>query len=136
MEEWVIYNKNLCYINFDKKHSENFPQWSYSIQIISKIGAHTIRDDRKGYDESYDDTQNTIQTLPLNKSMRHFYSRYPRKMKRTKTNRRKLNDDNKKKEKKEKKEKNKYLKLKREKSEIIQSLKLITNLNYQQWVQL
>ena len=120
------YLNNNYYINFDKKHSKNFSTVEHSqFEIISKNGVDTTRDDGKSYEESYDDTQNTIQTLPLNKSMRHFYSRYPRKMKRTKTNRRKLNDDNKKKEKKEKKEKNKYLKLKREKSEIIQSLKVL-----------
>ena len=49
------------------------------------------RDDGKSYEESYDDTQNTVQSLPLNKSMRQFHSRYPRKMKRSKINRRKKN---------------------------------------------
>ena len=116
-------NGDNFYSNFDKKHYKNYStvEHSQQFEIISKNGVDTTRDD-KSYEESYDDTQNTIQTLPLNKSMRHFYSRYPRKMKRTKTNRRKLNDENKK---KEKKEKNKYLKLKREKSEIIQSLKVL-----------
>ena len=116
-------DNNNFYSNFDKKHSKNFStvEHSQQFEIISKNGVDTTRDD-KSYEESYDDTQNTVQTLALNKSMRHFYSRYPRKMKRTKTNRRKINDENKK---KEKKEKNKYLKLKREKSEIIQSLKVL-----------
>ena len=117
------YLNNNYYINLDKKHSKNVSTVEHSqLEIISKNGVDTTRDDGKSYEESYDDTQNTIRTLPTNKSMRHFYSRYPRKMKRTKTNRRKLNEENKK---KEKKEKNKYLKLKREKSEIIQSLKVL-----------
>ena len=116
------YLNNNYYLKYDKKNNKNFSTVEPGkSEVISKNGVDTTRDDGKSYDESYDDTQNTVQSLPLNKSMRHFYSRYPRKMKRTKTNRRKF-DDNKK---KDKKEKNKYLKLKREKSEIIQSLKVL-----------
>ena len=47
--------------------------------------------------------------------MRQFHSRYPRKMKRSKTNRRKINDERK----KGKKEKNKHTSLKKENNEIL-----------------
>ena len=112
-----INNKN--YLKLDKKNQNDSQIEHSQFEIISK-NIDTTRDDGKSYEESYDDSQNTIQTFPLNKSLRKFYSRHPRKMKRTKTNRRKLNDKSKKKDKK-----NSYLKLKKEKSEIIQSLKVL-----------
>ena len=113
-------------MNSDKKHNKktssleqsNFDLSKNGIEI--KNGVDTTRDDGKSYEESYDDTQNTVQSLPVNRSMRQFHSRYPRKMRRSKTNRKKLNHD-KKKEKKEKK----FFRLKKEKSEIIQSLKIL-----------
>ena len=118
--------RNNFYLNSDKKHNKktssleqsNFDLSKNGIEI--KNGVDTTRDDGKSYEESYDDTQNTVQSLPVNRSMRQFHSRYPRKMRRSKTNRKKLNHD-KKKEKKEKK----FFRLKKEKSEIIQSLKIL-----------
>ena len=114
--------KKSYYSNNDKKHNKISSNIDHSqLEIISKNAIDTTRDDGKSYEESYDDTQNSIQTLPSNKSLRQFYSRHPRKMNRTKTKRRKLNES----KKEEKKEKTKYNKLKREKSEIIHSLKLL-----------
>ena len=111
-------NNSKFFIKLEK--NKNSSQIDHSqFEILSK-NVDTTRDDGKSYEESYDDTQNTMQSLPLNKSLRQFYSRYPRKMKRTKTNRRKLNDKSKNKEKK-----NQFLRLKKEKSEIIQSLKVL-----------
>ena len=118
--------RNNFYFNSDKKHNKNTSSLEHSNFDLSKNGIEikngvdTTRDDGKSYEESYDDTQNTVQSLPVNRSMRQFHSRYPRKMKRSKTNRKKLNH-NKNKEKKEKK----YIRLKKEKSEIIQSLKIL-----------
>ena len=112
--------KNNFYSNYDKRHNKNSSTVENSqYEIISKND--TTREDGKSYEESYDDTQNSIQTLPLNKSLRQFYSRHPRKMNRTKTKRRKLNES----KREEKKERSKYEKLKREKSEIIRSLTIL-----------
>ena len=112
--------KNNFYSNYDKRHNKNSSTVENSqFEIISKND--TTREDGKSYEESYDDTQNSIQTLPSNKSLRQFYSRHPRKMNRTKTKRRKLNES----KREEKKERSKYEKLKREKSEIIRSLTIL-----------
>jgi hypothetical protein len=112
--------KNNFYSNYDKRHNKNSSTVENSqYEIISKND--TTREDGKSYEESYDDTQNSIQTLPSNKSLRQFYSRHPRKMNRTKTKRRKLNES----KREEKKERSKYEKLKREKSEIIRSLTIL-----------
>ncbi len=118
--------RNNFYLN-DKKLNKNSSTVDKSNADISKNGIETknwvdtTRDEGKSYEESYDDTQNTVQSFSLNKSMRQFYSRYPRRMKRAKTNRRKLNEE----KKKEKREKSKIIKLKKEKSEILKSLKLL-----------
>jgi hypothetical protein len=112
--------KNNFYLNYDKRHNKNNSTVENSqFEIMTKND--TTREDGKSYEESYDDTQNTIQTLPTNKSLRQFYSRHPRKMNRTKTKRRKLNES----KREEKKERSKYEKLKREKSEIIRSLTIL-----------
>ena len=119
--------RNNFYSNLDKKHNKNsstVEKYNFDLSkngLDIKNGVDTTRDDGKSYEESYDDTQNTVKSLPVNRSMRQFHSRYPRKMKRSKTNRRKINDERK----KGKKEKNKYIRLKKEKSEILQSLKIL-----------
>ena len=114
MSNIVFKKKNLrnnFYLN-DKKQNKNSSTVDKSNADISKNGIETknwvdtTRDEGKSYEESYDDTQNTVQSFPLNKSMRQFYSRYPRRMKRAKTNRRKLNEE----KKKEKREKSKIIK--------------------------
>jgi hypothetical protein len=113
--------KNNFYSNYDKRHNKNSSTVENSqFEIMSKNDT-TSHEDGKSYEESYDDTQNSIQTLPSNKSLRQFYSRHPRKMNRTKTKRRKLNES----KREEKKERSRYEKLKREKSEIIHSLTIL-----------
>ena len=113
--------KNNFYSNYDKRHNKNSSTVENSqFEIMSKNDT-TSHEDGKSYEESYDDTQNSIQTLPSNKSLRQFYSRHPRKMNRTKTKRRKLNES----KRQEKKERSRYEKLKREKSEIIHSLTIL-----------
>ena len=117
--------KNSFFTNNEKKISRNRVEHS-QFEIISKNKINNTQDEtneNRNYEESNDDSisVNTTRTFILNKSMKHFYSRYPRKMNRTKTKRRKLNDS----KIEEKKEKKKLQKLKREKSEIIQSLKLL-----------
>lgn len=110
---------NNC--NSDTKHNKYFSTVeNLQSEFISRNAIDTTRDEGKSYEESYEDSQNTSKTISLNKSMRHFYSRHPRKMKKTITNRSKLHDESKRKEKKEK-----MMQLKKEKSEIIQSLKVL-----------
>jgi hypothetical protein len=112
--------KNNFYSNYDRRQNKNSSTLENSqFERISKND--TTREEGKSYQESYFDTQNSIQTLSSNKSLRQFYSRHPRKMNRTKTKRRKLNES----KKEEKKERSKYEKLKREKSEIIRSLTIL-----------
>ena len=116
--------KNSFFLNPDKKTKRNYSTVQHSqFEILPKKKMNATNDEIKS-NESNDDSlsMNTTRTLTLNKSMKHFYSRYPRKMNRTKTKKRKLNESKKRDEKiKEKK----MQKLKKEKSEIIQSLKIL-----------
>ena len=117
--------KNSFFLNYDKKVKRNNSTIQSQFELISKnINNTTTNDDTHICEESNDDSisVNTARTLTLNKSMKHFYTRYPRKMNKTKTKRRKLNEG---KKKEEKKEKEKLKKLRREKSEIIKSLKIL-----------
>ena len=117
--------KNSFFLNYDKKTKRNNSTIKSQFDIISKnINNTTTNDDTHICEESNDDSLsvNTARTLTLNKSMKHFYTRYPRKMNKTKTKRRKLNES---KKKEEKKEKEKLKKLRKEKSEIIKSLKIL-----------
>ena len=117
--------KNSFFLNYDKKTKRNNSTIQSQFDIISKnINNTTTNDDTHICEESNDDSLsvNTARTLTLNKSMKHFYTRYPRKMNKTKTKRRKLNES---KKKEEKKEKEKLKKLRKEKSEIIKSLKIL-----------
>ena len=119
--------KNSFYTNYDKKNKRNYTTMEHSqFEIIQKNKiniTHDENNENKNYEESNDDSMsvNTTRTLTFNKSMKHFYSRYPRKMNRTKTKRSQLNDN----KNEEKKEKKKLQKLKKEKSEILQSLKVL-----------
>ena len=119
--------KNSFYTNYDKKNKRNYSTVEHSqFEIIQKNNINITHDETnetKNYEESNDDSMsvNTTRTLTFNKSMKHFYSRYPRKMNRTKTKRSKFNDN----KNEEKKEKKKLQKLKKEKSEILQSLKIL-----------
>ena len=117
--------KNSFFLNYDKKAKRNNSTIQSQFELISKnINNTTTNDDTHICEESNDDSisVNTARTLTLNKSMKHFYTRYPRKMNKTKTKRRKLNEG---KKKEEKKEKEKLKKLRKEKSEIIKSLKIL-----------
>ena len=117
--------KNSFFLNYDKKAKRNNSTIQSQFDIISKnINNTTTNDDTHICEESNDDSLsvNTARTLTMNKSMKHFYTRYPRKMNKTKTKRRKLNES---KKKEEKKEKEKLKKLRKEKSEIIKSLKIL-----------
>jgi hypothetical protein len=117
--------KNSFFLNYDKKSKRNNSTIPSQYELISKnINNTTTNDDTHICEESNDDSLsvNTARTLTINKSMKHFYTRYPRKMNKTKTKRRKLNDS---KKKEEKKEKEKLKKLRKEKSEIIKSLKIL-----------
>ena len=120
------YLNNKCFSYFDKNKNPSTIEHSQS-ELMPKNGIDTTRSECKSYEESCDDTQNTIKSFSLNKSLRHFCTRYPRKMKRTKTYRKKFDESKRKEKKKEKKEKkkNKIMQLKKEKSEIIQSLKVL-----------
>ena len=117
--------KNSFFLNYDKKSKRNNSTIPSQYELISKnINNTTTNDDTHICEESNDDSLsvNTARTLTINKSMKHFYTRYPRKMNKTKTKRRKLNDS---KKKEEKKDKEKLKKLRKEKSEIIKSLKIL-----------
>ena len=119
--------KNSFYVNNEKKKPRNYSTVEHSeFEIISKNKTNTINtsnNESRNNEESNDDslTLNTTRTLSLNKSMKHFYSRYPRKMNKTKTKLRNSNNS----KKKDEKENKKFKKLKKEKSEIIHSLKLL-----------
>ena len=117
--------KNSFFLNYDKKSKRNNSTIQSQFELISKnINNTTTNDDTHAYEENNDDSisVNTARTLTINKSMKHFYTRYPRKMNKTKTKRRKLNES---KKKEEKKEKEKLKKFRKEKSEIIKSLKIL-----------
>ena len=121
--------KNSFYVNYEKKKPRNYSTVEHSeFEIISKNKTNTINtsnNESRNNEESNDDslTLNTTRALSLNKSMKHFYSRYPRKMNKTKTKTKLRNSNNSKK--KDEKENKKFKKLKKEKSEIIHSLKLL-----------
>ena len=116
--------KNSFCVNLDKKNAKNYTTENSQFEILSKNLNNITHDEIRSYEESNDDSLsiNTIKTFNVNKSMRHFYNRYPRKMNKTKTKRSKLNDT---KKKKEKREKEKIKQIRKEKSEIIQSLKIL-----------
>ena len=128
-------NNNNIFVSYDKNSKKNCSTVEHSqFAIISKNKMNETNDEIKNYDENNDDSvsYNTTRTLTSNKSMKHFYSRYPRKMNRTKTKRKKFNENKNKDEKKDKdkdkdNEKDTIIlqKLKKEKSEIIQSLKIL-----------
>ena len=128
-------NNNNLFVSYDKNSKRTNSTVEHSqFAIISKNKMNTTNDEIKNYDENNDDSvsYNTTRTLTSNKSMKHFYSRYPRKMNKTKTKRKKFNEYKNKDEKKEKdktkdNEKDTIIlqKLKKEKSEIIQSLKIL-----------
>ena len=121
--------KNSFYMNYDKKKARHYSTVEHSqFEIISENNTNRINTTNKenpNYEESNDEslTLNTTRTLTLNKSMKQFYSRYPRKMNKTKTKSKlRIRNDSQKNEEKGNKQ---LKKLKKEKSEIIQSLKLL-----------
>ena len=119
--------KNSFCVNYEKKSKRNFSTVQHSqFEILSKNKKkmNTTNDESRESNNNDDSMSVSTRTLTLNKSMKHFYSRYPRKMNKTITKRGNL-DNSKRKEGKEGKEKHKLKKLKKEKSEIIRSLKIL-----------
>ena len=114
--------KNSFFTNHEKRIKRNLSKIEHSqFEIISKNKMNTSNNEKDNLEESNDDSMSlgTTRTLTLTKSMKQFYSRYPRKMNKTKSKARNLNSLSR------NKEERKKIKLKKEKSEIIQSLKIL-----------
>ena len=121
--------KNYFFVNLCKKNKRNFTAMKLSqFEILPKKKMNITTD------ESNDDSlrsRSANRTLSLNKSMKLFYSKYPKKLNNSKSKKKKLNDSKnskkilKEKDKKKEKKEKKRQKIRKEKSEIIKSLKIL-----------